>query len=339
MAPRIVLHVGAPKTGSTYLQRRLRNNAAALRTAGIYLPVDPPVAAMAGNAKLLATVLSGAPSRSFRRAFPDIDVATLQPAVLVDQFLSDWRPDREVLVLSAENFRPGHAATLRQLLPSDADIEVILLVRAQDRWVESYHNQLIKTADIDDDLPSFIETICNPDSDRLCCPDWDLHRRAWRDAFGRCQTLIYDEVRSHLFEAFLAAARLTPPADLPDLARQQVSLDNHQLAYLLTARRPIDYADFVRRRAASEAASRQLPAAAPSSLLTADDRRRLIERFGTSNRALAASLNRGSDVEGLRIERSHVPSTSLEEIYGSAAYAAHRLLADALYDATASASS
>ena len=48
--PRIVLHVGAPKTASTYIQRRLRVNEEQLRKHGIYLPVLPEVAAMAGNA-------------------------------------------------------------------------------------------------------------------------------------------------------------------------------------------------------------------------------------------------------------------------------------------------
>ena len=67
VSPRIVLHIGAPKTASTYLQRRLRANAAALREHGIYVPVIPAVAAMAGNAKLLATALSQRPSLTFQR--------------------------------------------------------------------------------------------------------------------------------------------------------------------------------------------------------------------------------------------------------------------------------
>ena len=45
---RVILHVGAPKTGSTYLQKRLRANAQALRARGVYVPVLPEVAATAG---------------------------------------------------------------------------------------------------------------------------------------------------------------------------------------------------------------------------------------------------------------------------------------------------
>jgi len=37
-APRAVVHVGAPKTGSTYLQAVLWRNRAALRAAGVLYP-------------------------------------------------------------------------------------------------------------------------------------------------------------------------------------------------------------------------------------------------------------------------------------------------------------
>ena len=116
-SPRIVLHVGAPKTASTYLQRRLRADSNHLRKHGIYVPVLPAVAAMAGNAKLLATALSKRPSLTFQRAFPEIDVSALNPAVLVSELLKDWKRDSESVVLSAENFRPHHVTRLHELLP------------------------------------------------------------------------------------------------------------------------------------------------------------------------------------------------------------------------------
>lgn len=39
--PRVYLHVGAPKTGTTHLQQRLRRNARALARAGLFVPRDP----------------------------------------------------------------------------------------------------------------------------------------------------------------------------------------------------------------------------------------------------------------------------------------------------------
>ena len=128
-SPRVVLHIGAPKTASTYLQRRLCANAETLRKHGIYVPVIPAVAAMAGNAKLLATTLSQRPSLTFQRGFPEIDVRKLDPARIVTELLADWRAESESVVLSAENLRPNHAPRLRELLPPSAPCVVILFVR------------------------------------------------------------------------------------------------------------------------------------------------------------------------------------------------------------------
>ena len=155
---RIVLHIGAPKTASTYLQRRLRANAATLRKHGIYVPVIPAVAAMAGNAKLLATTLSQHPSLTFQRGFPEIDVRKLDPARIVSELLADWKTQSESIVLSAENFRPNHAQRLRELLPSSTPCVIVLLVRRQDRWIDSYYNQMVKTNETAEE----ISRICRP---------------------------------------------------------------------------------------------------------------------------------------------------------------------------------
>ncbi len=101
-AARIVIHVGAPKTGSTSLQWLVRSNPELWRAHGVHVPVLREVERQAGNAKLLAAVL-GAEAPAFRRGFPEIDVAALDPAELVSRLLAGWRPGREVLLLSAEN--------------------------------------------------------------------------------------------------------------------------------------------------------------------------------------------------------------------------------------------
>ena len=112
LSRRIILHVGAPKTGSTYIQKRLKANASALRARGVYVPVLPEVSAMAGNAKLLATVLTDERTASFQRAFPTLDLALLRPEQVMDDLLRGWVKDEEDVILSAENFRPSHAVRL-----------------------------------------------------------------------------------------------------------------------------------------------------------------------------------------------------------------------------------
>jgi hypothetical protein len=330
--PRIVVHIGAPKTASTYLQRRLRADPNYLRKHGIYIPVLPLVAEMAGNAKLLATALSRRPSLTFQRAFPKIDVSALDPNRLVAELLQDWRADSESVVLSAENFRPNHAGRLRELLPKTAPCVVVLFVRRQDRWIDSYFNQMVKTNEINEDISTFVARLCDTDGERLCRPDWFAHYEAWRDAFGDCKVVFYDEVASDVFGAFIAAAELEPVPDLIDIDRAQVSLNVYELAYLLDLKTPIDYPDFLLRRAASEKASRRLGLHETRSLLSSADLERLRNRFEAPNQRLLTALGRNnSSLLQLDVGAASDSYCDLKEFYASDSYARYRELTDAIY--------
>ncbi|MBV9617796.1 MAG: hypothetical protein JO201_01160 [Verrucomicrobia bacterium] len=330
-SPRVVLHIGAPKTASTYLQRRLRANAETLRKHGIYVPVIPAVAAMAGNAKLLATTLSQRPSLTFQRGFPEIDVRKLDPARIVAELLADWRSESESVVLSAENLRPNHAPRLRELLPSSAPCAVILFVRRQDRWVDSYFNQMVKTNEISEEIGPFVARLCDTDGERLCRPDWFAHYEAWRSAFGECRVVFYDEVGSDVFGAFLNAADLPTLLNLNDVDPAQVSMNSYETAYLIDLKQPIEFSDFLQRKSASEKASRRLGLKKTQSFLTDADLARLHKRFDESNQRLVAAL--GRDNAMLQIDSSTNAQTYCESLSlrGSESYARYRELADAIY--------
>ena len=332
-SPRIVLHIGAPKTASTYLQRRLRADPNHLRKHGIYVPVLPLVAAMAGNAKLLATALSHRPSLTFQRAYPEIDVSALDPARLVDELLHDWRADSESVVLSAENFRPNHAQRMRELLPKTAPCVVVLFVRRQDRWIDSYFNQMVKTNETSEDIGTFVARLCDTEGERLCRPDWFAHYQAWRDTFGDCKVVFYDEVTSDVFGAFLTAAGLEPVPDLIDIDPAQISLNVYELAYLLHLKTPIAYPEFLLRRAASEKASRRLGLHETRSLLSSADLERLRNRFEVSNQRLLAAVGRDNSPTLLQLDvRSDTDSyCDLKKFYTSDSYARYRELTDAIY--------
>jgi len=332
-SPRIVLHVGAPKTASTYLQRRLRADPNHLRKHRIYVPVLPVVAEVAGNAKLLATALSRKPSLTFQRAFPGIDVSALEPTRLIAELLRDWRADLESVVLSAENFRPNHAGRLRELLPETAPCVVVLFVRRQDRWIDSYFNQMVKTNEINEDISTFVARLCDTDGERLCRPDWFAHYQAWHDAFGNCKIVFYDEVASDVFGAFITASGLEPVPDLIDIDPAQVSLNVYELAYLLGLKTPIDYPDFLLRRAASEKASRRLGLHETRSLLSNADLERLRNRFEASNQRLLTALGRNKDSTLLELDVNAASDAycDLKKLHASESYARYRELADAIY--------
>jgi len=289
---RVIIHVGAPKTGSTYLQKRLRIAPDILRAAGLHVPVLPIVERMAGNAKILATALLGRPTDSFARAFPDINVSDLAPQKIVDDLLAGWRRDREVVVLSAENFRASHAERLRDLLPSDCRVDVVLYVRRQDNWLESYFNQLTKTNDIACDFEAFCDLIFKSTDDRWGHPNWFENYQAWHATFGRCRVVIYEDAKSDMFGSFLSAAGFPDMPALPDIAPTQVSFGHSQLAYLLSLDPALSFKEFQHYRHACVQVAQKRAKLKPISFLSPVARRHIYESFAPSNAALAKVLGR-----------------------------------------------
>lgn len=329
-SPRIVLHIGAPKTASTYIQRRLRANTERLRENGIYVPVLSEVAEMAGNAKLLPTALGQRPSLTFQRAFPKIDICALDPKKIVARLLQDWRSDSESVILSAENLRPIHTRPMRELFPATAPCLVVLFVRRQDRWLDSYFNQMIKTNEVHENISAFLDRLLSGNDERLCRPDWFAHYSAWREAFGSCEVVFYDEVASDVFGVFLKTAGFEPIPGLIDIDRAQVSLNLPELAYLLE-KSPKDYPDFLRRKSASEKAARQMNMHDNRSVLSESDLARLRDAFEESNRRLSNALGRSDSA--LNLDQTWNPKwyCSLSELYASDAYQRYRNLAEAIY--------
>jgi hypothetical protein len=191
---------------------------------------------------------------------------------------------------------------------------------------------MVKTNEINENISTFVARLCDTDGERLCRPDWFAHYEAWRNAFGDCKVVFYDQVASEVFGAFIAAAGLEPVPDLIDIDRAQVSLNVYELAYLLE-KTPIDYADFLRRRGASEKASRQLDLYETPSLLGNADLERLRNRFEASNQRLLTALGRSNDSTLLQLDSSSNTDSysDLQQIYASESYARYRGLADAIY--------
>ena len=129
--PELVLHIGLPKTASSYIQKWLAINAKALRQRSVWVPsrqmqahriavesiVNPSVAGRDDVVGIAATPLDGV-------------LADLAAAASGEQFRS--------LVVSSEYFfeaDPRHVhALLRQHV--SVPIRIVILLRRQDRLVE-----------------------------------------------------------------------------------------------------------------------------------------------------------------------------------------------------------
>jgi hypothetical protein len=328
--PRIVIHIGAPKTGSSTLQRLVRTEPETWRAHGVHMPILPEVERQAGNAMLLAASL-GAETAGMRRGFPEIDPAALDPAELVERLLDGWRPEREVLVLSAVHFEAAQAKPLREVLPPEVACSVVFFVRNQCSWLESYHRQLVKTMLFDAPVSALVGAVLDPVPGPRYCPDWLGIYEAWQDAFGDCRVVVFEDAAADLLAAFAAAAGLPQPlSPVRALEPQNVSPDAFQIAYLLALDRPLELVDFRRRRAAAaEAASRS---AVPSlRYLAREDRERLRERFEPGNRRLLELLGRPYDGSPLDLSSDGGEHAELADVYRSRPYRSFRKLADRLY--------
>jgi hypothetical protein len=210
---------------------------------------------------------------------------------------------------------------------------VVLFVRRQDRWIDSYFNQMVKTNETTEEIGAFVAQLCETDGERLCRPDWFAHYEAWRSAFGNCRVVFYDEVASDVFGTFLNAAGLPPLSDLIDVERAQVSLDTYEVAYLLDLKQPIEFSDFLARKTACEKASRRLGLQKTQSFLTDVDLARLHERFDESNRRLIVVLGRQNNPPPLQLDvRANSDSyCDLRQLRASESYARFSEVADAIY--------
>ncbi len=317
--PRVILHVGGPKTGSTYIQKRLRLAPELLRDKGVYVPILPEVSAMAGNAKLLPIAIDKNASKSFRRAFPSINPSNLSARNIVSALIRDWRKESEILVLSAENFRPNHAQVMRDLLPRNTNYTVKLFIRRQDDWADSYFNQLTKTNDITEGIERFVTRLCQSTEGRIAIPDWHAHYLAWTEAFTDCDVVNFEEAKSNLLERLLPSDKISTLDDYPDLPPEQVSIGVFQIAYLLQLDRNISFADFILHRNAAYAAAQATGLTMKRSLLSCESRRRLRERFEQGNFRLLSEVSLGQNKLEIDIKSDNY--CCLHDLYDSKNYA------------------
>lgn len=181
---RWILHIGAPKTGSTAIQRLLCDNREALAQQGV---LYPEVSLRGFGHHDLAFLLAGGYPRW----------ATPQPRPLSDlqqdlaAAVAAAPPDVHTLILSSENFylfpRP---AELRDLLLScgmapGEDVDVVCYVRRQDEALLSWYNQTVKAQG---NAASFSTTA------RRTRDLWDYEQRLrpWAETFGRSSVIVRD---------------------------------------------------------------------------------------------------------------------------------------------------
>jgi hypothetical protein len=198
---KLILHIGTHKTGTTAIQRLLKDNGPALARHGIHYATADLNANVIANAIALG-------DEDAARAFFDREIVAADAA------------GAHTVVVSAENFysmatigaalsgrlpddaaaqEPGLVRRLQNLLPDAvSETSVVCYFRRPDLFAESLYNQRVKYETFHDEFEPYLRTVE---------PMFDYHRNAavWAAVFGpeNCTFTTYESVSGDIRWAFL----------------------------------------------------------------------------------------------------------------------------------------
>ncbi|MCB5200640.1 glycosyltransferase [Loktanella sp. TSTF-M6] len=191
---RLIIHIGATKTGSTALQHLMDDNRPALLRAGIWYPetgllrqIDRP-SKQAGHARFMAEARRG--GTALRRHI----LSGL--AAMGDRI--------HTVILSSEAFflEPDSTALARHF--PDFDVEMIVYLRRQDEWANAQYAEFVAGGAISREALPFADWLSKPATQTLldydgllrrwkaCLPQSALHVRRYDRSDGRDWDIITD---------------------------------------------------------------------------------------------------------------------------------------------------
>jgi hypothetical protein len=191
----ISLHIGVPKTATSYIQGWLHQNRHRLRDSGVFVPDRPILAHRLAVEHLNSGVWEKRPD------VKEIRKTTLEEAM--HGFRAAVRsPSTAVAIVSSEYFYYADAkkavSAIQQLAP---DVNVVVYIRSQADLVLSGYNQEVKRLG---------KIIARPAPQYQPLYDWGLLLDAWADAVGkdRIKAISFDASARNrtILEDFIAAS-------------------------------------------------------------------------------------------------------------------------------------
>ena len=311
MIEKMVLHVGAEKTGSTSLQEILCKNPDWLQQTAVHYPIHPICGSIRANAKLLTFALQQDLPAVFRRNFPDTDVTGMDPAKELNLLLAECPTGTQTAVLSSELLRPHHAAHLKYLMPAGVECQIVLIVRRQDNWLQSYYSQSLKGAK-NVGLDDLVDGILKSTERGYSCPDWLWQYHTWQHEFGNRSVIFYDDPVQPYQTAFFDLLGARPDRLARSTQVMNSALTAPAIAHLSSLDRSMPGDVFLQHVKACQTCSDPGKAEGGTvSLLSPKHRQKLIDRFEAGNIELAQVL--GTDPALLHIPADDDDFISLHE--------------------------
>lgn len=223
--PRVIIHIGSTKTGSTVLQHTLEDHRPALLRQGIWYPEvglfwqkNRPHK-QAGHAGFITEAISG---RSKLRNY-------------LLQGLAEMKGRIHTIVLSSEAFfLSAHAAKIAQLF-HDFDVEMVLYLRRQDEWANSQYAEFVAGGAINSTSLTFEEWLQTDQALRGL--DYKRIIRDWEKYLPKSSIHLRRYVRSSggtwdIVKDFAEVAKLSPLQNLPVAAGEKLNTSRLSAAHV-----------------------------------------------------------------------------------------------------------
>lgn len=194
--PKLILHVGPGKTGSSAIQKWLLDHQQSLRQEGLYFPAPENPDSFEGNCNELQLLLRR-PARTDGGNYVDELTAWVERAH-VDLMDTGCR----CLIVSNENLAGASLYQLsffRRIAQQRFDVDVVMVVREPYGWMWSSWGQGIKRAGLSEAFDSYV---------RRNLEEYGRAYLPWLDTFDRVRLIAYS--RASLIADFARAIGVDP---------------------------------------------------------------------------------------------------------------------------------
>lgn len=235
MMKTIYLHIGQTKTATTTLQAFFHDNRDWLANRGVYYLECPPEHKIQAQHRFLAESLAGIPLPMPERVAEwtylrgKIEETTHDRILISEEVfwhIFEHRREEKIQVID----------WIRKQL-AEYDVRIICYLRRQDKWIESWYNQIVKTDVTSHARMTYAEFIDIYRQYGLL--DYNAALRPWEEVFGRENMIVRPFERRHFLDGDIISdflrilsLRLDDQASRPK--DKQVSLCNSacELSYI-----------------------------------------------------------------------------------------------------------